>query len=86
MLAQDVMRMTSDGNGLAQYAAPSMRPTAAFSRQRIHRCRMGDRKANMDGDAIFSMMAGMQNRRTAAGAVLTCLLLAGVLFVWAKLS
>lgn len=41
----------------------------------------------MDGDAIFSMMAGMQNQGTAAGAVLvTLLLLAGVLFVWAKLS
>jgi hypothetical protein len=41
----------------------------------------------MDSDAIFSMMAGMQNQGTAAGALLvTLLLLAGVLFVWAKLS
>ena len=41
----------------------------------------------MDGDAILSMMAGMQNQGTAAGAVIvTLLLLAGVLFVWAKLS
>lgn len=41
----------------------------------------------MDTDAIFSMMAGMQNQGTALGAVLiTVLLLAGVLFVWAKLS
>jgi hypothetical protein len=41
----------------------------------------------MDSDAIFSMMAGMQNQGMTAGAVLvTLLLLAGVLFVWAKLS
>ena len=41
----------------------------------------------MDSDAIFSMMAGMQNQGTTTAAVLiTLLLLAGVLFLWAKLS